>query len=39
MDDELHAKVKAAATEDRRSMNGELLRLLDLGLRTRAEQP
>jgi predicted HicB family RNase H-like nuclease len=39
IDDELHAQVVAAATDDRRSLNGELLWLIALGLKARADSP
>jgi hypothetical protein len=35
IDDDLHAQVKAAAAADKRSINGEILWLIELGLKTR----
>jgi predicted HicB family RNase H-like nuclease len=35
IDDALHAQVVTAATDDRRSLNGELLWLIALGLNAR----
>jgi len=37
--DELHARIKAAAARDRRSMHAEMLRLLERGLSTETGPP